>query len=210
MNVSYFGPNTFILSKLSCSSLLSSRNRIFQQQKSYRELEEFRVQQRGASYIPNPCGYGTWGNVLMLTVGFDDLKILPNFNNAVILCLCLDFVRKDVFNKHSGFLQKAPCTLRFLSFHNFDRRDSQNFISHWMEAAQPLNCPQLNGCSSQGNYHWSGGYSLLCLFLSMPPQRTCLFSLLADWLFLLIQLLPCSSLFTDSFSSWIAFLQGTG
>lgn len=138
------------------------------------------------------------------------LKVLSNLNNPVILWLRLDFMRKHVFSKFSGFLQKAPCTLRFLSFHNFDHRGSWNFILYWMAVAQPLNCPQLNGCSSQGNYHWSGGYRLLCLFFSMPLQRTCLFSLLTDWLFLLIQLLPCSSLFTDSFFSWMAFLQGTG
>lgn len=214
MKENQFGPNFFILSTSSCSSLLSSRNRGFQHQESYLEPEEFRIQQRGTSHIPKTWGYGTRGHVLMLnmevTVGFDDLVFFPNLNNPVILWLCLDFVRKRVFNKLSGFLQRAPNTFNFLSFHNFDHRDSRNFIFYWMEVAQALNCPQLNGCSSQGNYHWSGGYRLLCLFLSMPLQRTCLFSLLTGWLFLLIQLLPCSSLFTDSFFSWIAFLQGTG
>lgn len=117
-----------------------------------------------------------------------------------------------LFKKLSGLLRKAPCALRIrlLRFHNSDHGDFQTFISHRREVAQPPSCPWLNGCSSQGNCHWSGGYRLLCLFLSMPLQRTRLFSLLTDWLFLLIQLLPCSSLFTDSFLSWIAFLWDSG
>jgi len=86
----------------------------------------------------------------------------------------------------------------------------RRFSKLYMEVAQTLGCPQLNGCSSQGNYRRSGRHRLLCLFLSMPLQRTRLFSLLPDWLFLRIQLLPCSSSFMDSFFFWIAFLWDSG